>query len=88
MLTMSYVNAKGMHCSQQWEIGDNRAPVAALIVLGGVDIHDLQSITVSGVELEHILMNFHNIPRTRTDHEFVTYFGEMAKFFVANWMNN
>lgn len=48
------------------------------------EIRDVDSVQLDNTELEHVLTTMTNLPKANNK-RIVTYFGEHAKFILANW---
>jgi hypothetical protein len=71
----AYIQRK--HCiDQQFHIGYNPSKTS---------INDIISIQLDGDELNHVLKNFQSGIPIALHQPVVTYYGDIAKFIVANW---
>jgi len=48
-----------------------------------IDPHTVKEVQVDGHELDHVISTMPNLPKSSG--RVVQYFGEHAKFIVANW---
>lgn len=52
-------------------------------IIKSISPHTIKEVQLDGHELDHVLITMPNLPRSSG--RVVSYFGDHAKFIIANW---